>query len=231
MYKGKTILGLITARGNSKGIPGKNIKLLGGKPLISWTIEEAKKSRYIDRLILSSEDHEIINIAEKEGCEIPFVRPFELARDESSSMSVIIHAIEYLKIKYDYLVLLQPTSPFRKVKHIDDMIEECFFSNSRMMVSVSKMKKYPAYIFSFKGKYLESFIKIGKQLRRQDMPVVYEHNGAIYLAKIEYLLSVKSFLVYDAMGYIMEPIPSLDIDDYLDWKYAEFLVEKKLVDG
>ena len=125
MLNGKTILAIIPARGGSKGIPRKNIKPLAGKPLIAWTIEEAKKSKYIDRLILSSEDEEIIRIAKKWGCEVPFVRPKEFAEDETSGIEPILHAIETLSEKYDYVCLLQPTSPLRTVNDIDGCIKKC----------------------------------------------------------------------------------------------------------
>ncbi len=113
MIAGKTVLAIIPARGGSKGVPRKNIRLLAGKPLIVWTIDEAKKSKYIDRFILSSEDDEIIKIAREYGCEVPFKRPIELAQDDTPGIEPVIHAINTLEDKYDYVVLLQPTSPLR----------------------------------------------------------------------------------------------------------------------
>jgi CMP-N,N'-diacetyllegionaminic acid synthase len=121
MFEGKTILAIVPARGGSKGVPRKNIRLLAGKPLIAWTIDEAKKSRYIDRLILSSEDDEIIEVAREFGCEIPFKRPDELAQDDTPGIESVIHAINTLEEKYDFVVLLQPTSPLRTVEDIDGL--------------------------------------------------------------------------------------------------------------
>nr|HPK54819.1 acylneuraminate cytidylyltransferase family protein [Smithellaceae bacterium] len=115
MIQGKTVLAIIPARGGSKGIPRKNITNLAGKPLIAWTIEEAKKSKYIDRLILSSEDNEIIQVAKEWGCEVPFIRPRELAEDDTLGIEPVLHALNTIKKKYDYVVLLQPTSPLRSV--------------------------------------------------------------------------------------------------------------------
>lgn len=116
------ILAIIPARGGSKGVPRKNIRDLAGKPLIAWTIEEAKKSKYITRLILSSEDEEIIEAAKKYGCEVPFVRPIELAQDNTPGIEPVLHAIEKCP-GYDYVLLLQPTSPLRTVEDIDGCIE------------------------------------------------------------------------------------------------------------
>jgi len=116
MIDNNMVLGIISARGGSKGIPRKNIKLLAGKPLIAWTIEEAQKSQYLDRLILSSEDMEIISTAQSWGCEVPFIRPAELARDDTPGIDPVIHALHQLAEQYDYVMLLQPTSPLRTVE-------------------------------------------------------------------------------------------------------------------
>jgi CMP-N,N'-diacetyllegionaminic acid synthase len=113
MINGKTILGIIPARGGSKGIPRKNLIIFGGKPLMAWTIEAGLQSHYIDRLILSSEDEEIIAVAREWGCEVPFIRPAELSRDDTPGIEPVIHAIKTLKTSYDYIILLQPTSPLR----------------------------------------------------------------------------------------------------------------------
>lgn len=117
-----TFLAVIPARGGSKGIPRKNIREIAGKPLIAWSIEEAKKSKYITKLILSSDDKEIIDVAKQYGCEAPFVRPKALAADETPGVDPILHAIEQCP-GYDYVVVLQPTSPLRTVENIDGAIE------------------------------------------------------------------------------------------------------------
>ena len=127
MYKGKSIMAVITARGGSKGVPRKNIRDLSGKPLIAWSIEAAKNSGYIDRIIVSTEDTEIRDISLEYGAEVPFLRPKELAEDNSSSVDTVLHVIEKLEKDYnytpDYILLLQPTSPLRNEVHIDDSIE------------------------------------------------------------------------------------------------------------
>ncbi len=230
MYHGKKILALITARGGSKGIPRKNIKQLGGKPLICWTIDAALKSKYIDRLILSSEDEEIIDTAKKSNCEVPFVRPHHLAMDETSSMDVIMHALEHIDEVFDYLLLLQPTSPFRTSEDIDEIIKTCLDQDGKMMVSVAKLKKHPMFMYQLSGSYLQSFIAAKKQLRRQDMPECYEHNGALYFSSINFLKNVKSYNVPEARAFEMVGAANVDIDDPLDWQYAEFLLERGMVE-
>jgi N-acylneuraminate cytidylyltransferase len=228
MYDNNTILAIITARGGSKGIPRKNIKLLSGKPLICWTIEAARQSKYIDRLILSSEDAEIIRIAQQAHCEAPFVRPKELAEDTSSSIDVIMHALDHLEQQYDYILLLQPTSPFRTVKDIDAMITKCFQVNAGMMVSISKIKKHPSFLYQLDGIYLKSFLATKTQLRRQDMPPTYEHNGAMYLAQTDLFRKVKSFNIPECAGFEMFGRGNIDIDEQDDFDYAEYLLNKDL---
>jgi len=226
MYKGKSILALITARGGSKGIPGKNIKPLGGKPLLLWTIDEAKKSQYLDRLILSSDDDAIIKVALEGECEVPFKRPVELAVDTSSSMDVIMHALDQLTERFDYILLLQPTSPFRNVADIDTIIEQCIDNNAKMMVSVIEAKKHPAFFFGLQHGKLIPVLGFQQQLRRQDMPKTYEHNGALYLSTTDFLCRVKSYNVPDAHAFVMGGYRSVDIDETVDWEFAEFLISK-----
>lgn len=226
MYKNKRILALITARGGSKGIPDKNIKLLCGKPLIAWSIEEAKKSKYIDRLILSSDSEKIIKVAKEWGCDVPFVRPEELAFDTSSSIDVILHAIENIDDKFDYLMLLQPTSPFRTVADIDKVVEQSIDSNIELMVSVAKVKKHPSYLYKIENNKLIPYIETNKQLRRQDMPQTYEHNGAIYFSTIDFIKKNKTYNSKDAVGYEMFGSANLDIDTVEDLEYAEYLINK-----
>lgn len=228
MYKQKSVLALITARGGSKGIPGKNIKLLGGKPLISWTIEAAKACPHIDRLILSSDDTDIIETAIAAGCEAPFRRPKELAADHTPSMDVIMHALAQLDIRYDYLLLLQPTSPFRTTAHIQQIIEQAIETESEMMVSVKKISNHPAFMFELKEGYLHSFFPQKQQVRRQDMPTAYQHNGALYFAKTEYLEHEQSFLTPKVRPFTMSGIANLDLDEPEDWLYAEYIIEKIL---
>lgn len=222
------VLAIIPARGGSKGVPRKNVRNLAGKPLIAWTIEEAKKSKYITRLILSSEDEEIIEVAKKYGCEVPFKRPAELAYDDTSSIEVVLHAIEQCP-GYDYVVLLQPTSPLRTVEDIDGCIEMLFTQNIDFGVSVSEPNNSPywMYMVDMDGS-MEPIIKQEEIIsRRQDLPKIYTLNGAVYVAKVERLLKEKNFLNSNTKAYIMNNENSLDIDSELDFLVCEHLINNK----
>jgi N-acylneuraminate cytidylyltransferase len=227
MINKRKVLALITARAGSKGIPGKNIKLLAGRPLIVWTIAAARQSRYVDRLIISSDGTDIIRIAEEHGCEAPFVRPAILAQVDSSSMGVIEHALANLSEHFDYLLLLQPTSPFRTADDIDCFLDYCIENDADIAVSVSRLKKHPMYMYHIENGRLVPFLDNGNvQLRRQDMPPAYEHNGALYFARIDRLLRERSFNTTGTIPYITEGIINLDIDTPEDWDYAELIAYK-----
>lgn len=227
MINGKSVLAIIPARGGSKGVPRKNIRQVAGKPLIAWTIEEAKKSRYINRLILSSEDAEIIKVAKKWGCEVPFIRPTELAQDNTPGVDVVLHAIQMLP-GYDYVLLIQPTSPLRTVQDIDGCLEMCLESKAKACVSVTEVDKSPNWMY-----YLRSDNKMQPVLEnnesypcRQDHPKVYVINGAIYIADCNWLLDKRTFRSKETLAYVMPKERSVDIDDEMDIIFAEFLIEK-----
>lgn len=148
MYKNKNILGLIPARGGSKGLPGKNIKPLLGKPLIAWTIKQVLASKYIDRVIVSTDDKEIAEISEKYGAEVPFMRPKEIAMDKARGIDVVLHSLNWLKEndkrkQYDLIMLLQPTSPLRKSEDINKAIEILFLKEAKTIVSVCEVDHHP----------------------------------------------------------------------------------------
>jgi CMP-N,N'-diacetyllegionaminic acid synthase len=228
MIGGKSILAVIPARGGSKGVPRKNIRMLGDKPLLAWTIEEAKKSAYIDRLILSSEDEEIIEVAKRYGCDVPFVRPAELAKDDTPGIDVILHAIEQVS-GYDYVVVLQPTSPFRMVKDIDGCIQHCIINKANFCVSVAEAGENPYWMFSMEnGQTLQPILEnVDKYYQRQSLPTVYKLNGAVYVADIVHLKKHRSFFTEETIGYIMPGERSMDIDTLEDYLYAQFLVDAK----
>jgi len=226
MINGKTILAIIPARGGSKGIPRKNIKLLAGKPLIAWTIEEAKKSKYIDRLILSSEDVEIIRVAKEWGCEVPFIRPKELAQDDTPGIEPVIHALNTLPEKYDYVCLLQPTSPLRKSEHIDGCIEKCLTENAKSCVGVSEVDKHPYWMYEIDKSEKLKPLFINDISRRQNLPKMYVLNGAVYCCEVEKLLSTKDFINESTIGFVMEKSNSIDIDNSDEFLYAEYLLNK-----
>ena len=224
MYKGKSILGVITARGGSKRLPNKNIRDLAGKPLIAWTIESAMKSKYMDRVILSSEDGGIIRIAKKYGCEVPFIRPSYLSTDNSSSEDVIIHAVNSLNALYDYTILLQPTTPLRTCQQIDECIEKCISENSKSISSVSKAEKSPSLYFTIKNGKL---VPLYDKTKHKNHPAeFYILNGALYMVDTKYFLKVKSFTTKSSACYVMPKEHSIDIDTILDFKLAEYLADK-----
>lgn len=231
MINGKKILAVTPARGGSKGIPRKNIKLLNGKPLIQWTYEKAIKSKYIDKVILSSEDDEIINSAKEIGFEIPFKRPSHLASDTASTKDVLLHVVNFFAEReehYDYIVLLQPTSPFRDAKHIDESIEQMEKYGPDMVVSVKETSSNPYYVLFEENEngFLDKS-KEGHYTRRQDCPIVYEYNGSIYVIKIEELINQNTMSFRNKMKYLMEDgYLSIDLDTPFDWSFAEYIANE-----
>lgn len=226
MINGNKVLAIIPARGGSKGIPRKNIREVGGKPLTAWTIEEANKSKYIDRLILSSEDEEIIKVAKAWNCEVPFVRPAQLARDDTPGIEPVLHSIEKLPAKYDYVVLLQPTSPLRKAEDIDGCIELCVKRNSPSCVSVTEPGKNPYWMYTIdeKGRIRPLIETVVPITRRQDLPRVYALNGAVYVAKTEWLKNKRTFITTETIAYVMPDERSLDVDTELGLKLCDFFL-------
>jgi CMP-N-acetylneuraminic acid synthetase len=226
------ILGLIPARGGSKGIPGKNIKLLGGNPLIQYTFETAKNSKLLNKIILSSDDENIIEIAKQINLEVPFKRPDHLAEDSSSSLEVVQHALNYyLKqgIQFDAVCLLQATTPLRKPELIDECILKFKDGDFDSLVSVREVPKAynPHWVFEEKQGAL--IIATGEKeiiSRRQDLPKAYHRDGAIYLTKTEVILNENS-LFGKKIGFIdttASPYANIDIPE--DWKKAEEILKK-----
>jgi CMP-N,N'-diacetyllegionaminic acid synthase len=229
MINNRKVLAIIPARGGSKGIPQKNIKEVAGKPLIAWTIEEAKKSRYIDRLILSSDDMDIINVAKQWNCEVPFVRPAEISQDDTPSNALILHAIENIP-GFDYIVLLQPTSPLRTVEDIDGCIEKCVFSSACACVSVAPTSKSPYWMYTLDSThYMHPVLPAEKKAtRRQDLPETYSLNGAVYVGYIPWFIQTKTFVTSETQAYIMPIDRSFDIDSFLDLDICDFLLRRNI---
>ena len=219
------VLAIIPARGGSKGVPRKNIRDLAGKPLIAWSIEEAKKSKYIDQLILSSEDSEIIEVAKKWGCDIPFVRPAELAQDDTPGMAPVMHALDMLP-DFEVVVVLQATSPLRIVNDIDGCIEQCISRGANACVSVTEADQSPYWMYSVNvdGK-MQPLIPIeNAYMRRQDLPKAYILNGAVYVADINWLREQKTFLTEQTLGFVMPQDRSMDIDTEFDLELANIKI-------
>lgn len=229
------ILGVIAARGGSKGLPRKNILPLAGIPLIAHSIKAAADSKLMDRLIVSTDDEEIAETARKYGAEVPFIRPAELALDDTLAFPVLIHAFQWMEehkdYQADYVMLLQPTSPLRTAEDIDTAIDICLTQEADSVVSMCPIKHHPYWTkaVSDDGR-IEDFITKDKPLevaysRRQDLPPVYAINGAIYLSKPQILLKRKSFFTERSYAYIMPQSRSIDIDSISDLKFAELVLK------
>jgi len=224
------VVGLVTARGGSKSIPRKNVKLLAGKPLIAWTIEAALGSHGLSRVIISTEDEEIARVAREWGAEVPFMRPLELAQDASPHIAVLQHAIHWLgeneKVYPDYVMTLQPTSPLRTAEDIDAAIKIAERYAAIAVVSVCETDHHP-YLSKrvTEDGTLADFVPSNiAYLRRQVLSPAYVLNGAVYLNRRESLLEDEVFLPKGTYPYIMSPERSLDLNTELDFKFAEFLL-------
>lgn len=229
------IVAIIPARGGSKSIPYKNIKKLAGKPLIAYTIEEAIKSKTLDRVIVSTDDDRIAKVSRKYGAEVPFKRPAKLAKDTSHTPPVIKHAIKYLenkeKYKVDLVVTLQPTSPFRKAKDIDDAIEKIIKTNADSVVSICEADYPPYWMKKIKGDKVYSFVKSKIDyhlLERQQLPKTYKLNGAVYVTKRDLIMKKNKIIDGDVRAIIMDPIRSIDVDSITDFLLAEVIMKEGL---
>jgi CMP-N,N'-diacetyllegionaminic acid synthase len=228
MIQGYRVLGVIPARGGSKGVPGKNIRDLCGKPMIAWTIDEAKKSAYLDRVIVSSDDESIIEIAKLYGADVPFTRPAELARDDTPGVEPVLHALGELP-GYDFVVLLQPTSPLRQAADIDGCIEKCVRTGANACVSVVEPEHHPNWMFTIeKDGYMYPLNQNEEMYgRRQELPMVYALNGAVYVAKVSWLESNRAFLGKGVQAYVMSRDNSIDVDTELDLRLAALLLASR----
>ncbi len=216
------MLAIIPARGGSKTVPRKNIRKFAGKPLIVWTIRAALKSRFIDRLVLSSEDDEIIKIAQKHGCEVPFKRPAALSEDDTPGIDPVLFTVQTLHEKYDYVCLLQPTSPLRQTEDIDGCIEKCVSLNAPSCVTVTQAEKHPYWMYEMDAnERLLPLFPEKEILRRQELNMLYFLNGAVYVIRTDVLLHSKKFVDHHTLGYVMRPENSVDIDTEMDFQIAE----------
>ena len=232
MKKTLKVLGIITARGGSKGIPGKNIKELCGQPLIAYTIEAAQKSKLLSRCIVSTDSDEIAQVARKYGADVPFQRPASLAQDQSSSVDVVKHALTWLKDqngeRYDYVMILQPTSPLRDADDIDASIEIAIKTKADSVMSMYELSDFSVK----KLKFIEEGIirpliesEGMKPSRRQEASKVYKRNCAIYLTKSDLIMAGDLFGKV-SRAYIMPEERSVDINKPSDFDLAEFWMKK-----
>lgn len=224
-------LAIIPARGVSKGVPRKNVRLLFGKPLIAYTLEIALVSKLVDRVVVSTEDEEIAEVSKKYGAEV-ISRPPELAQDDTPSLPVYQHAIRHLEKMEDYrpeiIVILQPTSPLRIVEDIDMAIEEFLEAKYDSIVSVCEVEHPPQWMYTLAGNRLKPVIKDQEKVtRRQDAPKVYRLNGAVYVTRREIIMKENRLLGRDTRAHIMPLERSVDIDTELDFKLADLLMRER----
>lgn len=222
---------VIPAREGSKGIPGKNIKLLDGKPLIGYTIEAALDSKYLSKevVICSTDSSEIASVAKTFGALVPFLRPAELGLDNSSTVSVIedlVATLEEDNLKFKYIVLLQPTSPLRTAEHINRAIEFFLEKEADAVVSVAPVRESPYWMKTINdsGVLFNLLPEVQRYCQRQQLPLVYKPNGAIYIIKTGVFMEERSFYPSGCYGFVMDRKSSIDIDDEMDWLLAENII-------
>lgn len=229
MYENKKILAVIPARGGSKGLPRKNVLPLAGKPMIAWTIEAAKKSRYIDRLIISTDDDEICRTAKEWGAEVPFVRPKELAEDDTSVYDVLFHALDSINESFDYIALIQCTSPLRTVEDIDGCIDFCVSRDAPSCAAVVEPAKSPYWMFELQADNKMTPLLRQDEIpyRRQDLPITYAISGLMYISKINWFRETRSMLAEGTIGYLTSNDNTCDVDSMIDFKLAEIQLAER----
>lgn len=222
------VIAVIPARAGSKGIPKKNLVEIGGKPLISWSIEEAIKSSMINTIVVTSDGDDILQVANQYKEVTTIKRPAHLAEDNTHTTPVILHALAELGIQgdsFDYLLLLQPTSPLRRAEHINEALKKIHDSEATSLISVSLPDHHPykSFVKNEEG-YLEGILNNQFPfMPRQSLPEVYQPNGAIYIIEVASFLKNQDFFTSKTVEYIMTPESSIDIDSMEDVKKAEKL--------
>lgn len=230
MINGKRVLALIPARGGSKRLPRKNVLLLNGRPLIGWTILAAQESQYIDDLLVSTDNIEIADVASEYGAQVPEFRPKHLASDNASTASVLIYTLEKLAVNADILVLLQPTSPLRSAKHVDEAIELFIRKQAHSVVSVTHCEHSPLWANTLPEDFsMGEFLQPQALNRSQDLGEYYRLNGALYVFDVKELKRQGEICYSErTFAYIMENRYSCDIDTEWDFEFAEFAMKKSL---
>lgn len=229
------VVGIVTARGGSKGIPRKNLRLLGGRPLLAWTAEAATQATSLHRVILSTDDEEIAAVGRAVGLEIPFLRPPELSTDQTPTLPVLQHAVTWLEAqgeRYDAVCLLQPTSPLRTSSEIDACVALLQRSGADAAVSVSLVptEYNPHWVYFADAATGELHLSTGEVTpipRRQDLPPAYHRDGAIFVTRRDVLMEKGSMYGSRLVGHQVDAAKSLDIDTLEDWARAEEIVRKR----
>jgi len=230
------ILALIPARGGSKGVPRKNIRLVGGKPLIAYTIKTALAAQHLfHRIIVSTDDEEIATVSEQYGAEVPFMRPVELAGDRVPTIPVAQHAIRFVEqqdnLVLDWVFILQPTDPFRSVKDLEKGLEIALSGPCDSVISVVRVyETHPIFMKCIKDNQLINFgIEAPEGTRRQDSePAVYMSNGAVYLTRRDVVMEQNSIWGTVTRPYIMPVERSINVDSELDLKLIEILMQQEI---
>ena len=218
------ILGVIAARGGSKGLPRKNVLDVGGRPMIAWSIAAAAATRHLARTIVSTDDEEIAAVARKWEGDVPFLRPPELATDNASVLDALFHALEALNESYSQVLLLQASSPLRLPEDIDGAIELCVAKEAPACVSVTAISKGPEWMFELDGAGRLKPLASGKRpQRRQELRSVVAPNGAVYVADVDWLKAKKDFYSPETIGYPMPVERSIDVDSPYDLFLARAL--------
>jgi CMP-N-acetylneuraminic acid synthetase len=227
------LLGLITARGGSKRVPGKNLRNVGGKPLVAWTIEEACKSTMLDAVVMTTDDAKIAEVARRYGASVPFMRPYHLAEDATPHIDCVFHAIEQLLAQgekpFDAVVLLQPTSPLRTADDIDGLLRYAIENNAESAVTIHESVEHPYFIrFLNEENILCPIIKQDIFYpRKQDLEKTYYINGAIYFNTLESLYKTKSFYPKKQYGYEISIEHALQVDSEFDLTIADLLLRRR----
>lgn len=233
MYKNRRFLAIVPARGGSKGLPAKNIKRLCGKPLIAWSIDAGLKSKYIDKVMVSTDYIIIANIAKEYGASIPFLRPSELATDKATSFDVVKHTIEFykntLREEFDYIVLLEPTSPLREDGDIDNMIKNIVKNEADFdsIVSIGEVTEHPSIMKKIvNNSYLENYcIELDMKSRRQDNDSAYFPYGVAYIVKTNSLIEEQTFYTKRNSFYKIKRYQCYEIDDIYDFLAIENIMK------
>jgi CMP-N,N'-diacetyllegionaminic acid synthase len=232
MIKNKKVLAIIPARGGSKGLPGKNSRELCGKPLIAWTLEKAKKSHYLDMILVTTDCSQIAEIARQFGGYVPFLRPADLATDQASTFDTVFHALEYLKENechlFDFVVLLEPTSPLREDYDIDRMLEKIALCESDFdsIVSVGEVGQHPSLMKRLVDENVHAFCPdLPLTTRRQDNEPAYFPFGVAYIAKTHELITQKTFYTSRCTYYCIKPYQNFEIDNIYDFLCIENIMK------
>jgi len=235
MINGKSVLAIIPARGGSKGLPGKNIKELCGKPLIAWTIDQALKSKYVDKVVVSTDSEKIAKIAKESGANVPFLRPAELARDDSPTSDTILHVLKQLNMmgqSYDYVALLEPTSPLRKSNDIDDAINLIMKNaNTDSLVSVGEVHmEHPIIVkrVNEDGLVIPYIPNVAKIHQRQQADKAYFPYGVIYISKVVKFIEKQTFYTEKTIPYFIDRWQNYEIDDEIDFIIIETIMTMKM---